>query len=123
MSKPHIFYLFAVLTFAIVSIFFLVNHYVEKNTDTVASLDTNKSDSSIKTEIVSEVKTLASVPEEFSLENYRDRLISEEAKLLLRTSSIRGTFPQNKGDPYSWSPFEDYLVEGTVDSIQRSDNS
>ena len=123
MSKPHRFYLSAVLTFAGVGMFFLVNHYLEKNTVTAAPLDPKTSDSPIKAEIVSGVKALASVPEEFSLEKHRDRLISEEAKLLLRTSSIRETFPQNKGDPYRWSPFEDYLVEGTVDSIQRSGNS
>ena len=123
MSKPHKFYLSAVLTFAGIGMFFLVNHYLEKNTGKAAPLDPKASDSSIKTEIVSGVKALASVPEEFSLEKHRDRLISEEAKLLLRTSSIRETFPQNKGDPYRWSPFEDYLVEGTVDSIQRSGNS
>ena len=123
MSKPQKFYLSAVLTFAGIGMFFLVNHYSEKNTGKAAPLDPKASDSSIKTEIVSGVKALASVPEEFSLEKHRDRLISEEAKLLLRTSSIRETFPQNKGDPYRWSPFEDYLVEGTVDSIQRSGNS
>ena len=123
MSKPHKFYLSAVLTFAGIGMFFLVNHYLEKNTGKAAPLDPKASDSSIKSEIISGVKALASVPEEFSLEKHRDRLISEEAKLLLRTSSIRETFPQNKGDPYRWSPFEDYLVEGTVDSIQRSGNS
>ena len=119
MSKPHKFYLSAVLTFAGIGMFFLVNHYLEKNTGKAAPLDAKAYDSPIKAEIVSGVKALASVPEEFSLEKHRDKLISEEAKLLLRTSSIRETFPQNKGDPYRWSPFEDYLVEGTVDSIQR----
>jgi hypothetical protein len=123
MSKPHRFYFFAVLTFAGIGMFFLVNNYLEKITDTTAPLDPKTSDSPIKAEIVSGVKTLASVPEEFSLEKHLDRLISEDAKLLLRTNSIRETFPQNKGDLYSWSPFEDYLVEGTVDSIQRDDNS
>ena len=129
MSKPHRFYLFAVLTFASIGIFFLGNYYSNffagdtKITDTAAPLDPKASDSPIKAEVVSGVHALASAPEEFSLEKHRDGLISEEAKLLLRTSSIRETFPQNKGDPYRWSPFEDYLVEGTVDSIQRSDNS
>ncbi|MCH2073301.1 MAG: hypothetical protein MK130_00345 [Puniceicoccaceae bacterium] len=123
MSKPHRFYLSAVLAFAGIGIFFLVNDYLEINTDTAAPLDPKASDSSTKPEIISGVKALGSVPKEFSLKKHRDRLIREEAKLLLRTSSIRETFPQNKGDPYKWSPFEDYLVEGTVDSIQRSDNS
>ena len=123
MSKPHRFYLFAVLTFAGIGMLFLVNNYLEKITDTTAPLDPKIYDSPIKAEIVSEVKAPTSVPEEFSLEKHLDRLVSEDAKLLLRTSSIRETFPQNKGDLYSWSPFEDYLVEGTVDSIQRSNNS
>ncbi|MEC8190475.1 MAG: hypothetical protein VX033_04755, partial [Verrucomicrobiota bacterium] len=123
MSKPHRFYLSAVRAFAGIGIFFLVNDYLEINTDTAALLDPKASDSSTKPEIISGVKALGSVPKEFSLKKHRDRLIRKEAKLLLRTSSIRETFPQNKGDPYKWSPFEDYLVEGTVDSIQRSDNT
>ena len=129
MSKPHRFYLFAVLTFAGIGIFFVGKHYSKKFaadpkiTDMAALLDPKASDSSIKTEVISGVKALASVPEEFNLKKHRGRLISEEAKLELSSSAIRATFPQNKGDPYRWSPLEDYLVEGTVDSIQRGDHS
>ena len=129
MSKPYKFYLSVALTCASIGIFFLGKHYsnliasAPKITDTTTPLDPKASDSPIKAEIVSGVKALATVPEEFSLEKHRDRLISEEAKLLLSSSAIRETFPQNKGDPYRWSPFGDYLIEGTIDSIQRSDKS
>jgi hypothetical protein len=129
MSKPHRFYLFAVLTFAGIGIFFVGKHYSNffagdpKITFTSALHDQETSDSSIKTEVISGVKALASVPVEFDLKKHRDRLISEGSKLLLSSSTIREIFPQNKGDPFIWSPFEEYLVEGTVDSIQRSGNS
>ena len=76
MSKPHRFYLSAVLTFAGVGMFFLVNHYLEKNTGKAAPLDAKAYDSPIKAEIVSGVKALASVPEEFSLEKHRKNLES-----------------------------------------------
>jgi hypothetical protein len=129
MSNLNKFYLFAVLTFASIGIFFVGKHYSNffegdpKIADTAAPLDPKASDSPIKAKITSGVKALASFPVEFDLKQYRGRLISEEGKLLLPTSAIRETFPQNKGDPYRWSPFENYLVEGTVDSIQRNDNS
>ena len=35
----------------------------------------------------------------------------------------RETLTQTKGDPYRWSPLDGYVIEGIVDSIQRSDNS
>jgi hypothetical protein len=129
MSYPHKIYLYAVLTFAGIGLFYVGKHYsnfiagAPKITDTAAPLDPKASDSPIKAEIVSGVKALASVPEEFDLKKHRGRLISEEAKLLLRTSAIRETFPRNKGDPFRWSPFEEYIIEGTVDSIQRGDHS
>ena len=103
--------------------FSLVNHYLEKITDTTILLNPTASDSTIKAEIASGVKALASVPVEFDLKKHRDRLISEEGKLLLPTSAIRETFPQNKGDPYRWSPLDGYLIEGTIDSIARNPHS
>ena len=129
MSNPHKLYLSAILTIASIGIFFVGKHYSNffasdpKITDMAAFLDPEASDSSIKAEIISGSKALASVPEEFDLKKHREGLIGEEDKRLLSSSAIRATFPQNKGDPYRWSPFDDYLIEGTVDSIQRGDRS
>ena len=129
MSNLNKFYLSTILTCAGIGIFFLGKHYsffyVNEPlvTDTVEPLKPKASDSSIKVEKVSGVKTLASVPREFNLKKHRSRLTGEDGKVLLTNSAIRETFPRNKGDQYKWSPLEDYLVEGTVDSIQRGDHS
>ena len=129
MSNLNKFYLSAVLTCAGIGIFFLGKHYSSffagdpKITDMVALLDPEASDFLLETEKASGGKASNLVPGEFNLKKHRGRLISEEAKLLLSSSVIRETFPQNKGDPFRWSPFDDYLIEGTVDSIQRGDRS
>jgi hypothetical protein len=129
MSNLNKFYLSAVLTCAGIGIFFSGKHYSSffagdpKITDMVALLDPEASDFLLETEKVNGATGPNSVPEEFDLEKHRGRLISEEGKLLLHTSAIREIFPHNKDDPFIWSPFEEYLVEGTVDSIQRGDNS
>ena len=70
MSNLNKFYLFAVLTFAGVGMLFLVNHYLEKNTDTTILLNPEASDSAIKAEIASRGKALASVPVEYNLEKH-----------------------------------------------------
>jgi len=129
MSKPNKLYLSAILTLAGVSIFFIGEYFFKnpdsdlKITNTAALLNEKVSDSSHKAEQAGGATGPNSVPEEFDLEKHRGRLISEEGKLLLHTSAIREIFPHNKDDPFIWSPFEEYLVEGTVDSIQRGDNS
>lgn len=129
MSKPNKLYLSAVLTCAGIGIFFLGKHYSSffagdpKITDMAALLDPEASDFLLETEKASGGKASNLVPGEFNLKKHRGRLISEEAKLLLSSSAIRETFPQNKGDPYRWSPFDGYVVEGIVDSIQRGDHS
>ena len=129
MSNLNKFYLSAVLTCAGIGIFFLGKHYSSffagdpKITDTAALLDPEASDFLLETEKTSGRKASNLVPEEFSLEKLREGLIGEEDKLALSSSPIRATFPQNKGDPFRWSPFDGYLIEGTIDSIQRGDNS
>ena len=82
MSNLNKFYLSAVLIFAGIGIFFVGMHYSNffandpKITDTAALLDQETSDSTIKTETMSGVRALASVPEEFSLKNTATGLIS-----------------------------------------------
>jgi hypothetical protein len=129
MSKPNKLYLSAILTFASVSIFFTGEYFFKnpdsdlKITNTAALLNEKVSDSSHKAEQAGGATGPNSVPEEFDLEKHREGLIGEEDKLLLSSSAVRATFPQNKGDPYRWSPLENYIIEGTIDSIQRGDNS
>ena len=129
MSNPHKLSLSAILTIASIGIFFVGKHYSNfsasdpKITDMAALLDPEASDFLLETEKASCGKASNLVPEEFSLEKLREGLIGEEDKLALSSSPIRATFPQNKGDPFRWSPFDGYLIEGTIDSIQRGDNS
>ena len=123
MSNLNKFYLSAVLTFAGIGMFFLVNHYLEKKTDTTILLNPGASDSTIKAEIASRAKALASVPVEFSLEKHLNRQTEVQGKLMISSDAISVPFPQNEGDLFRWSPLEDYLVEGTVDSIQRNGHS
>ena len=129
MPKPHRFYLFAVLTFAGIGIFFVGKHYSNffaadpKITYTSALLDQETSDSSIKAEIVSGVKALASVPEEFSLEKHINRQTEVQGKLMISSDATSVPFPQDEGDLYRWSPIDGYIIEGTVDSIARNTDS
>ncbi len=129
MSNLNKFYLFAILTFAGVGIFFIGKHYSKKIasdskiTNAAALLKPETSNPLIEAGKASGGEAQASIPEEFDLEKQGGTLIGEEAKLALSSSAIRATFPQNKGDPYRWSPLENYIVEGIVDSIQRGDNS
>ncbi len=129
MFKSNKLYLFAILTFAGVGIFFIGKHYSKKVdsdskiTNAAALLKPETSNPLIEAGKASGGEAQASIPEEFDLKKHGGTLIGEEAKLALPSSAIRATFPQNKGDPYTWSPLENYIVEGIVDSIQRSDNS
>ncbi len=123
MSNLNKFYLFAVLTFAGVGMFFLVNHYLEKNTDTTILLNTEASDSSFKEDTVSGVKVIASLPEGFNLEKHINRQTDIQGKLMISSDANRFPFPENEGDPYRWSPLDGYLIEGTVDSIARNTDS
>ena len=129
MSKPNKLYLFAILTFAGVGIFFIGKHYSKKIasdskiTLAAALLKPETSNPLIEAGKASGGEAPASIPEEFDLEKQGGTLIGEEAKLALSSSAIRATFPQNKGDLYRWSPLDGYVIEGTVDSIQRGDNS
>ncbi len=129
MSNLNKLYLFAILTFAGVGIFFIGKHYSKKIasdskiTNAAALLKPETSNPLIEAGKASGGEAQASIPEEFDLEKQGGTLIGEEAKLALSSSAIRATFPQNKGDLYRWSPLDGYVIEGTVDSIQRGDNS
>ena len=129
MSNLNKFYLFAILTFAGVGIFFIGKHYSKKIasdskiTNAAALLKPETSNPLIEAGEASGGETQASIPEEFDLEKHGGTLIGEEARLALSSSAIRATFPQNKGDLYRWSLLDGYVIEGTVDSIQRGDNS
>ena len=129
MSNLNKFYLSAVLTCAGIGIFFLGKHYsfffVNEPiiTDAVEPLEPKASGSSINEEIVSGVKALASLPEEFSLEKHIHRQAKVQGKLMISLNASSVTFPQSEGDPYRWSPLDGYLIEGTVDSIARYPDS
>ena len=123
MSNLNKFNLFAVLTFAAVGMFFLVNHYLEKNTDTTILLNPEASDSSFKEDTVSGVEAIASLPEGFNLEKHINRQTDIQGKLMISSDANRFPFPENEGDPYRWSPLDGYLIEGTVDSIARNTDS
>jgi hypothetical protein len=129
MSKPNKLYLSAIITFAGIGIFFLGDYFLKKpasdlkTINTAALLNKKVSDFSHKAEQAGGGEAPTSIPEDFDLENQGGTLIGEEAKLALSFSAIRATFPQNTGDLYIWSPFENYIVKGTVDSIQRGDSS
>ena len=123
MSNLNKFYLSAVLIFAGIGMFFLVNHYLEKNTDTTILLNPGASDSTIKAEIASRGKALASVPVEFNLEKHLNRQTGAQGKLMISSDATSVPFPENEGDPYRWSPLDGYIIEGTVDSIARNTDS
>tara|TARA_B100001027_G_scaffold100863_1_gene69279 strand:+ start:79 stop:2514 length:2436 start_codon:yes stop_codon:yes gene_type:complete len=123
MSNLNKFYLSAVLTFAGIGMFFLVNHYLEKNTDTTILLNPGASDSTIKAEIASRGKALASVPVGFNLEKHLNRQTGAQGKLMISSDATSVPFPENEGDPYRWSPLDGYIIEGTVDSIARNTDS
>ena len=129
MSNLNKFYLSSILTFAGIGIFFLGEYFFKnpasnpKIINGAASIKPEVSDSLRKAEKAGSATGPNSVPEEFDLEKQGGILIGREGKLALPSGSICATFPQNKGDPYKWSPLENYIVEGTVDSIQRGDSS
>ena len=129
MSNLNKFYLSAVLIFAGIGIFFVGMHYSNffandpKITDTAALLDQETSDSTIKTETMSRVRALASVPVEFNLEKHLNRQTGVQGKLMIYSDATSVPFPQNEGDPYSWSPIDGYIIEGTVDSIALNKDS
>ena len=110
MSNLNKFYLSAVLIFAGIGMFFLVNHFLEKNTHTTIFLNPEASDSTIKAEITSGVKALASVPVEFSLEKHLNRQTEVQGKLMISSDATSVPFPQSEGDPYRWSPLEGHLI-------------
>ena len=129
MSNLNKFYLSAVLIYAGIGIFFVGKHYSNffandpKITDTAALLDQETSDSTIKTETMSGLRALASVPEEFSLEKHVNRKTEAQGKLMISSDATIAPFPQNEGDPYTWSPIDGYIIEGTVDSIALNKDS
>ena len=110
MSNLNKFYLSAVLIFACIGMFFLVNHYLEKNTDTTILLNPGASDSTIKAEIASRGKALASVPVEFNLEKHLNRQTGAQGKLMISSDATSVPFPENEGDPYRWSPLDGYII-------------
>ena len=129
MSNLNKLYLFSILTFAGVGIFLIGKHYSKKIardskiTNAATLLKSETSNPLIEAGKASGGEAQASIPGEFDLGKQGGILIGEEAKLALSSGAIRATFPQNKGDLYRWSPLDGYVIEGTVDSIQRGDNS
>ena len=129
MSNAHKLYPFAILILAGMGIYYFGAHYLnwfpkEEITKNKTLRFTQKVSSSLlETDKEYLGKSLASVPEEFSLEKNSNRHAKERGKLALYSNAISVPFPQNKGDSYQWSPFEGYVVKGTVDSIVRNTDS
>ena len=129
MSNAHKLYPFAFLILAGMGIYYFGAHYLnwfpkEEITKNKTLRFTQKVSSSLlETDKEYLGTTLASVPEEFSLEKNSNRHAKELGKLALYSNAISVPFPQNKGDSYQWSPFEGYVVKGTVDSIVRNTDS
>ena len=129
MSNAHKLYPFAILILAGMGIYYFGAHYLdwfpkEEITKNKTLRFTQKVSSSLlETDKEYLGTTLASVPEEFSLEKNSNRHAKELGKLALYSNAISVPFPQNKGDSYQWSPFEGYVVKGTVDSIVRNTDS
>ena len=129
MSKVHKLYPLAFLILAGTGIYFFGAHYL--NWFPKEKIITNKTLSfahKVSSPWLEADKdylgtTLASVPEEFSLEKNSNRQAKDRGKLTLSSNAISVPFPQNEGDSYKWSPLDGYTIEGTVDSISRNADS
>ena len=129
MSNAHKLYPLAILIIAGMGIYYYGAHYLnwfpkeEIIKNKTLHFTQKVSSSSLDTDKDYLGTTLASVPEEFSLGKINNRQAKNRGKLALSSNAISVPFPQNKGDSYRWSPFEGYVVKGTVDSIVRNTDS
>ena len=129
MTNANKLYLFAIFIFAGIGMFYISRHYPnlfadeQKITNLAAISSPEVSASLPKAEKEDSETILSSVPKNFDLKNHSGMRLNAKGKLALSFSANSTPFPQNEGDSYRWSPFEGYVVEGTVDSIVRDTDS